>query len=1048
MKNVLLAVILLGIFSITNLKAQELIRLDQTSNDRKQKITLQQAESVLRERLNLGVPSSFKPIETRVDELGISHRRFQEFFEGIKVEYGGYTLNFKGEDPLSIVHHMKPIKLQSIKASLSEKEALEVAIGRVGATKYMWQRAGEAEIALQMSEGEKKTFYPKGELVIVPNYEATDKSSRFQPVLAYKFDIYAEQPLSRSYVYVDAHTGDIVHVNPIIKHATAEGSLVTRYSGTKTSNTDAYNGSYRLRDYSRGNGIETYDMNTGTNYNQAVDFVDNDNNWTAAEWNNSQKDNAALDAHWGAQMTYDYFMSTHNRDSWDGNGAAIKSYVHFDNAYDNAFWNGSVMTYGDGSDTYFDALTSLDVAAHEIGHAICEKTANLVYQRESGALNEGFSDIWAACVESYAAPEKDIWLIGEDIERRSTSQALRSMSNPKSENQPDTYGGTNWYNPNCGTPTRNNDYCGVHINSGVLNYWFYLLTDGKTGTNDLGTAYSVAGIGIDKAGRIAYRTEAVYLSSTSTFADARTFSIQSAIDLYGAGSNEEIQTTNAWHAVGVGAKYGEASAYCASKGSDASYEWIANVTVGDLVNTSGTNGGYNNFSATESVTLEAGNTYNVSLSPGFSNQAYNEYWKIWIDLNADGDFDDANELVFDGGSLSNTTKTGTITIPSNTDATTTRMRVSMKYNGAQTVCETFDYGEVEDYAVEITSGAQGAICAVPTGLSTNTVTSSTVDLSWNNVGSANDYTVRLREQGSTWSTYTATTNAASFSGLSTATTYEVQVASNCTSGSSAYSSSIAFTTTSGGGTPSNYCSSNGNDDSYFWIDDVRFGSLSNSSNADGGYADYTSLSAGTLVKGTDETVSFSAGYSGTNYTVYWSIWIDYNQDGDFEDSGELFVQGSSSSANLLSSTQTIPASAQNGLTRMRVAMKYGSASTPCESFTYGEVEDYTVNISNSASINTIAQTLSNTRVESLGSALTHSSFDVYPNPAQSIINITTGVFAGNGTLSIFNINGQQVLSQSVDTEKVVIPVQTLQKGMYLIKVSNALESKTKKFIVE
>ncbi|NME68125.1 M4 family metallopeptidase [Flammeovirga aprica] len=1047
MRKVLLAVVLMGIFSITNLNAQELIRLDQTSNDRKQKITLQQAESVLRKKLNLEAPSSFKQIETKVDELGISHRRFQEFFNGVKVEYGGYTLNFKGENPLSIIHHVKPIKLQSVKPSLSEEEALGVALKAVGATSYMWQRADEKEIALKMTEGEHDTFYPKAELVIVPNYEAKEKTFRLQPVLAYKFDIYAEQPLSRDYVYVDATTGDIVHMNPIIKHATAEGSLATRYSGTKASKTDAYNGSYRLRDYTRGNGIETYDMNTGTNYSQAQDFVDNDNNWTAAEWNNAQKDNAALDAHWGAQMTYDYFMSAHSRNSWDGNGAAIKSYVHYDNAYDNAFWNGSVMTYGDGSDTYFDALTSLDVAAHEIGHAVCERTANLVYQRESGALNEGFSDIWAACVEAYAAPEKDIWLVGEDIERRSTSQALRSMRDPKAENQPDTYGGTNWYNPNCGTPTRNNDYCGVHINSGVLNYWFYLLTEGKTATNDLGTAYSVAGIGIDKAGRIAYRTEAVYLSSNSTFADARTFSIQSAIDLYGAGSNEEIQTTNAWHAVGVGAKYGEASAYCASKGSNASYEWIANVTVGDLLNTTGTNGGYNDFSASQSVTLEAGNTYNVSLSPGFSNQAYDEYWKIWIDLNADGDFDDANELVFDGGSLSNATKTGTLTIPSGTDATTTRMRVSMKYNGAQTACETFEYGEVEDYAVEITTGST-SVCAVPSGLTVGTVTSSTMDLSWNNVSAANDFSVRLREQGGTWTTYTATSNTASFSSLSASTTYEVQVASNCTSGSSSYSPALSFTTTNGGGTPSNYCASNGNNDSYFWIDDVRFGSLSNSSNADGGYADYTSLSAGTLVKGAQETISFSAGYSGSTYTVYWSVWIDYNQDGDFEDAGELFVQGSSGSANLLSSTQTIPETALSGLTRMRVAMKYGSASTPCESFTYGEVEDYTVNISNSASINTIAQSISNQRGETLKSELMNSVFDVYPNPARSVLNINASSFIGNGALSIYNINGKKVLDQEIDNEKVSISIQDLQKGLYFIKVSNALESKTKKFIVE
>ena len=123
----------------------------------------------------------------------------------------------------------------------------------------------------------------------------------------------------------------------------------------------------------------------------------------------------------------------------------------------------------------FDALTSLDVAAHEIGHAVTSNTANLAYRRESGGLNEGFSDIWGAAVEHYgkgngndASPDADAWLIGEEIDRRSGVSALRSMSNPNSRSQPDTYGGSFWKNPNCGTPTQANDYCGVHTNSGVF----------------------------------------------------------------------------------------------------------------------------------------------------------------------------------------------------------------------------------------------------------------------------------------------------------------------------------------------------------------------------------------------------------------------------------------------------------------------------------------------------------------------------------------------------------------------------------------------------
>jgi len=100
-----------------------------------------------------------------------------------------------------------------------------------------------------------------------------------------------------------------------------------------------------------------------------------------------------------------------------------------------------------------------------------------------------------------------------------------------------------------------NDYCGVHTNSGVLNHWFYILTEGKTGTNDLGNSYNVTGIGIDKAAKIAFRTESVYLTANSTYANARTYGIQAATDLYGANSPEVIATTNAFYAVGIGAAF-------------------------------------------------------------------------------------------------------------------------------------------------------------------------------------------------------------------------------------------------------------------------------------------------------------------------------------------------------------------------------------------------------------------------------------------------------------------------------------------------------------
>jgi hypothetical protein len=161
-------------------------------------------------------------------------------------------------------------------------------------------------------------------------------------------------------------------------------------------------------------------------------------------------------------------------------------------------------------------------------------------------MNEGFSDIFGTAIEFYAKGAGGNWLIGENI-----GAAFRNMSNPNQFSQPDTYLGTFW-----ATGTADNG--GVHTNSGVLNFWFYLLSAGGSGTNDIGSAYTVTGIGIDEAAAIAYRTNTFYLTASSNYANARTFAIQAATDLYGAGSQEVISTTNAWYAVGIGAAYSTA----------------------------------------------------------------------------------------------------------------------------------------------------------------------------------------------------------------------------------------------------------------------------------------------------------------------------------------------------------------------------------------------------------------------------------------------------------------------------------------------------------
>ncbi len=679
--------------------------------DSSQQKSISNAKQIIKQSFKLSSNNNLIKTKSESDQIGFTHEKYQQYYKGIKVEFATFNVHAKNSTIVSMNGEFFDTSNIKVNPKLSEERGFQSALNYVGAQNYLWQ---DTKSAKKMDNYQK----PKGVLVILPGKILHSKQAK----LAYKYDIYATKPLSRANIYIDANTGDFLYRDNIIMHANVTGSADTRYSGTKSIKTDSFNGSYRLRDSSRGNGIETYDMNTGTNYSNAVDFTDNDNNWTAAEFDNTAKDNAALDAHYGAQMTYDYWQTKHNRNSYDGNGATIKSYVHYDVAYDNAYWNGSVMTYGDGSGTYFDALTSLDVAAHEIGHAVMSNTANLTYSYESGALNEAFSDIWGASVEYFAAPSKQTWLIGEDIERRSGHAALRSMSNPKSEGQPDTYQGTNW-------ATGSADNGGVHTNSGVLNYWFYLLSVGNSGTNDNGDAYSVTGISIDKAAKIAYRIESVYLTASSNYADTRTAGIQSAIDLYGAGSAEEIATTNAFYAVGVGAAYGDVN-YCSSKGNSVSDEYIGKVQLNTINNSSTGNNGYTDFTSI-STDLTLSNAYTITVTPTWTGTVYSEGYAVWIDYNGDGDFGDTGELVWSKAASKNTPVSGTFTIPSSVTLGATRMRVSMKYNGIPTACEAFSYGEVEDYTINIVGNAADTQApSVPTSLVASNITETTVDLSW------------------------------------------------------------------------------------------------------------------------------------------------------------------------------------------------------------------------------------------------------------------------------------------------------------------------------
>ena len=516
----------------------------------------------------LGKGYTFEPMQENIDLIGTAHQRHQQFYKGIKIEFGVLITHSNNDETFLLNGEIYNAENIDLTPGLTSQQAFQYILNQKPNTSYLWEDAAQA-ILMDYKK-------PTGELVILPNVVSGEIK------LAYKFDVYSTEPLARDDIYVDATSGAILFKNAIIKHANKfntkqdddkkiasataiiQGNAATRYSGSQPIETtlNATLNKYVLQDFTRGDGILTYNNERKVTY-QNVDFKDNDNNWTAAEYNNANKDNAALDAHWGAEKTYDFWMNFFNRSSYDGNGAVIKSYVHYrkvaNTSLANAFWNGTAMSYGDGNNTV-SPLTCVDVCGHEIGHAVCSKTANLVYANQSGGINEGYSDIWGACIENYAkngtianTPPSNVWLLAEEL----GSSPFRSMSNPLSKGDPDTYLGTNWVatadDGSC-VPGSGNDNCGVHTNSGVLNHWFYILTVGKSGTNNapVPDTYNVTGIGMLKAAQIAFFAERDYLTPNATYLDVRNATLQVAASMYCGSSQEVISVTNAWHAVNVG----------------------------------------------------------------------------------------------------------------------------------------------------------------------------------------------------------------------------------------------------------------------------------------------------------------------------------------------------------------------------------------------------------------------------------------------------------------------------------------------------------------
>lgn len=309
-------------------------------------------------------------------------------------------------------------------------------------------------------------------------------------------------------LYADATNGDLVLIDSIIQHA-------------------------RNR--------RTYNANNGTSLPGTL---------ILQETSGSTSDVTIQKAHEYAGTTYDYYSAIHARDSYNGAGATLNSTTHYSSGYNNAFWNGSQMVYGDGDGSTFGPFArALDVVSHELTHAVTEYSADLVYSYESGALNEATSDILGASAEAwkYGVVDTRTWKIGEDCYTPATSgDALRYMNDPIAD------GSSKDYYPTRYTGTGDNG--GVHLNSGIANLAFKLWVTG--GTHPRGkTTVNVPALNatvttsMNMGAKIWYRALTVYMTSSTNFAGARTATAQAATDLYGAAAADSVH--KGWDAVGV-----------------------------------------------------------------------------------------------------------------------------------------------------------------------------------------------------------------------------------------------------------------------------------------------------------------------------------------------------------------------------------------------------------------------------------------------------------------------------------------------------------------
>jgi hypothetical protein len=482
--------------------------------------------------------------------------------------------------------------------------------------------------------------------------------------------------------------------------------------------------------------------------------------------------------------------------------------------------------------------------------------------------------------------------------------------------------------------------------------------------------------------------------------------------------------------------------YCTSVGQ--SLDGIANVTFNTISNTTALNA-YTDYTGSISTTVSTGTTYPLTVKINTGGN-YTNYTKAWIDWNHDGVFSTTTEE-YNLGTAVNVTSGNTslsplnITVPTGAFIGTTRMRVSTQYASNPTPCLASFDGEVEDYAINVILGSS---CSTPSGLTSSGVNGTVATVSWTSTGAAS-YNLQYKlSSATTWTSVSnITANSYALSGLTPCSTYNFQVQAVCGTTTSALSTSASFTTAG----CTNYCASYGTNQTREYIKRVTLGTINNTTGANtGGYGNYTTLSTN-LTGGSTYTISLLPGFVSSSRREYFRVYIDYNRNGSFETAELIGSVNGTSATTALTKSFTIPTSALNGPTRMRVQMQYNAyPTTACSVFTYGEVEDYTVTIQ--------GNTYFGSESAETEEVIDETSFlTLYPNPTNQELNVQiASVQSGIAQVRIFDLSGSMMKSHQLAVNagvmNVKLDVSDLSNGIYLLEIQGCDRLETKRFIVQ